>query len=118
MRTQRIRKRLLQRRQDLLTRYHGEIDRAAEELESRETEDVEQATEQWDARVLSRLGDADVASLQRIAAALRRLDEGRYGICVECGVAIEPDRLFVLPEAATCFDCALDAEVHAPRLAV
>lgn len=119
MRIERIRKRLLQRQQDLLTRFQDELARAAEELDSRETEEVEHATELWDARVLSLLGDADVESLRRIAAAVRRLDEGRYGCCVECGVGIEPARLFVLPEAATCFDCALDAEqVHAPRLAM
>jgi DnaK suppressor protein len=113
MRAQRIKERLLQRRQDVLSRYHDELDRTAEELDSREVEAVENATELWDARVLSVLGDADVEALTRIVAALRRLDEGCYGACVECGIAIEPARLAALPEAATCFDCALDAEERA-----
>jgi DnaK suppressor protein len=119
MRTQRIKERLLLRRREVLSRYHAELDRATEELDSRETEDIENATELWDARVLSLLGDADARSLARIVAALRRLDEGRYGACVECGIAIEPARLSALPEAATCLDCALDAEARpVARLAI
>lgn len=119
MRTHRIKERLLQRRQEVLARYHAELDRATEELDSRETEDVENATELWDARVLSLLGNADAEALARIVAALRRLDEGCYGACVECGIAIEPARLSALPEVATCLDCALDAEERSPvRLAV
>lgn len=119
MRTQRIKDRLLQRRREVLSRYHAELDRAVEELDSRETEDIENATELWDARVLSLLGDADVHALAQIVAALHRLDEGCYGACVECGIAIEPARLSALPEAATCFDCALDAEERSTvRLAI
>ena len=113
MRAQRIKKRLMQRRRAVLSRYQDELDRAAEELESRETEDVENATELWEVRVLSRLGDAYAEAIARIVAALRRIDEGCYGACVECGIAIEPARLAALPEAATCIDCALDAEEHA-----
>ena len=81
-----------------------------EELDSREIEDVENASELWDARVLSILGNADAAALKRISAALHRFHDGNYGTCTECRSAIEPARLFVLPETATCFDCALEAE--------
>ncbi len=84
-----------------------------EEPETRGVEEVEHATELWDARVLSTLSDADVRALREIAAALQRLDEKRYGIYIECGVTIEPGRLAARPEAATCFDCALDAELNA-----
>jgi DnaK suppressor protein len=110
MRNRGIKRQLLWRRQQLLARYHGELERAEEELDSRESEDVEKATEQWDATVLGRLSDVDAAALDRIVRALRRLDEGQYGACVECGIAIEAARLRVLPETETCYACALDAE--------
>lgn len=110
MKQLRIKRRLLQRRRDLLARYHGGLDRAAEELDSREIEEIENAAELWDARLLSTLGNSDAHSLAQIVAALERLAAGRYGWCVECGVAIDRSRLLVLPEAATCFECALDAE--------
>ena len=110
MRTQQIRNRLHQRRRDLLARYHDELARAAEEVDSGEVEGIGHATELWDVRVLSVLSDTDAAALGKITAALRRLDECRYGLGTECGVALEPARLAVLPEVPTCFDCALDAE--------
>lgn len=110
MRTLRIKNRLLQRRQNLLARYHDELARAAEELDSREIEEVENASELWDARVLTTLSNADARALGSIMAALRRLELGTYGACVECGVRIEHARLLALPEVSTCFDCAIDGE--------
>jgi len=44
--------------------------------------------------------------LERIDAALRRLDEGTYGICSSCGGSIAAERLEAIPWAATCIDCA------------
>ena len=110
MRTRAIKQTLLTRRRDLLARYHGELDRAAEELDSREPELVELATEQWDAGVLTKLSEVDAASLGKIISALRRVESGTYGTCLECGIAIQPARLHVLPEADACFECATDAE--------
>ena len=46
------------------------------------------------------------AEIRRIEAALRRVDEGEYGWCVECGEAVDPKRLEVDPAAARCADCA------------
>lgn len=101
-----IRRRLLARRFELLARYRDELDRVEEELSTRETEDVERASEQWDARVLSSLGDADIRAITEVVAALKRLDEGTYGECVHCGERIGKARLEVLPEAAACIACA------------
>lgn len=41
-----------------------------------------------------------------INAALMRIDEGTYGICTDCGAAIAPGRLVVVPEVAHCPACA------------
>ena len=46
-----------------------------------------------------------VDRVNRLAAALERLDEGEYGICVECGEPIAPARLRALPEVETCVRC-------------
>jgi DnaK suppressor protein len=37
--------------------------------------------------------------------ALRRLDEGSYGTCVDCGGSVPEGRLEVKPEAARCLTC-------------
>nr|WP_152501771.1 TraR/DksA C4-type zinc finger protein [Labrenzia sp. THAF82] len=46
------------------------------------------------------------AQIQRIEAALHRLDTKDYGYCVECGEDIAPGRLAVDPAAAFCIRCA------------
>jgi DnaK suppressor protein len=109
-RNQRVRNRLMQRRQQLLSRYHDGVARAGEELETPESEEVERATEQWDARVLSKLGDKDLRELAGIIAAIKRIDEGTYGVCQHCDRRIEPARLAALPAATSCIDCATDFE--------
>jgi DnaK suppressor protein len=37
--------------------------------------------------------------------ALRRLDDGTYGTCVDCGGAVPESRLEAKPEAARCVTC-------------
>lgn len=44
--------------------------------------------------------------VQKIDAALRRLEEDEYGYCVDCGEAIAPGRLEIDPAAALCIRCA------------
>jgi len=44
-------------------------------------------------------------TLNKINAALGRLDEGTYGNCYECGDEIAEARLRALPFAARCKDC-------------
>ena len=44
--------------------------------------------------------------LQRIEAALRRLEDGDYGYCAECGEEIPAKRLAIDPTIARCVDCA------------
>tara|TARA_B100000315_G_scaffold235541_1_gene250558 strand:- start:306 stop:662 length:357 start_codon:yes stop_codon:yes gene_type:complete len=44
--------------------------------------------------------------IQRIDSALQRVDEGEYGYCVSCGIAIETKRLENDPMTPTCIDCA------------
>lgn len=42
----------------------------------------------------------------RIEAALRRIDEGEYGYCTECGEEIATKRLEADPAAVCCINCA------------
>jgi len=44
--------------------------------------------------------------LSGVGHALRKLNEGTYGICDGCGQAIDPARLEALPEASLCRNCA------------
>ena len=46
----------------------------------------------------------------RIAAALKRIDDGEYGYCLGCGDMIPAPRLQIDPAAAQCVGCAASSE--------
>ena len=43
--------------------------------------------------------------LDETRKALKRIDEGTYGQCINCGKFILPERLDALPSAELCIDC-------------
>jgi len=49
-------------------------------------------------------------TLERIEAALQRIEEGNYGLCEECGVRIPKTRLNAIPFASLCVKCASELE--------
>jgi DnaK suppressor protein len=54
--------------------------------------------------------ERDLTELQAVQAALQRLGEGRYGLCVDCGEPIGSARLAVQPAAARCAACQATGE--------
>jgi RNA polymerase-binding protein DksA len=48
--------------------------------------------------------------LEEVEAALERIEAGSYGTCQVCGREIPKARLEALPQAATCVECAHQAE--------
>ena len=50
------------------------------------------------------------AMLVKITAALKRIDDGNYGLCRECEEAINPKRLEFDPTAIQCVECASKGE--------
>ena len=49
-------------------------------------------------------------TLRKMDDALRRLEEGTYGTCAECGIEITEARLRALPFASLCISCQEQAE--------
>src|SRR6187549_2606734 len=54
-------------------------------------------------------------TLNKIDEALRRLEEGTYGYCFECGDEVSERRLRALPFAVRCKDCEEAREVAQQR---
>jgi DnaK suppressor protein len=52
------------------------------------------------------LAAREKAQLEQIVAALRRLEDGSYGVCNGCGALIPVERLMVFPETMACSACA------------
>jgi DnaK suppressor protein len=58
---------------------------------------------------VSLLGSA-TDTLEKIDLALRRIEEGSYGRCLECDARIPPTRLEAIPYATACVQCAARQE--------
>jgi RNA polymerase-binding transcription factor DksA len=92
----------------LKTEIFGRLRAIDTELDSHQSKDWQElATEREDDEVLERLGSHGLAEIQRIDAALDRIENGRFGVCVRCGEAISAERLQVLPYTSTCRPCAV-----------
>ena len=77
------------------------------ELESHHTQDWEDlAVEREEDEVLEGMGQAGLAEIGVIRAALGRIEEGSYGHCVRCGEPISEERLDILPATPFCRNCA------------
>jgi DnaK suppressor protein len=49
--------------------------------------------------------DRETVVLRRVRAAMERIDDGSYGLCLECEVPISPKRLQAIPWAERCIIC-------------
>ena len=72
------------------SRFADEVD----EIQANENRELSFATRE---RLVDRV--------KRLSAALDRLSDGEYGVCVECAGRISPARLRVVPEVQTCVRC-------------
>jgi RNA polymerase-binding transcription factor DksA len=64
------------------------------------------ATETIDREIDYTLEENSGNVLREIETALKRIDDGSFGVCVACGKPIEPERLEYLPWATLCAEDA------------
>jgi DnaK suppressor protein len=102
-----LKKMLEDRRRELMTAVQGKIrDARSDSGKERDVLDQGESSEvdiQEDIEFA--LIQMKSETLNKIDAALRRLDEGTYGDCFECGEEISNARLRALPFAVRCKDC-------------
>ena len=108
---------LEERRRELELEVHAKIhDARADNTDGRDVLDEGDASESDIQREIRfALIQMSSEALDGINAALRRIDEGTYGVCVECGSNIAEARLRALPFAVRCRDCEEDREVTERR---
>src|ERR1700693_4352381 len=56
--------------------------------------------------------DRESNLLRNVRAALRRMDDGSYGVCLHCEEDISPKRLNAVPWTAFCIRCQEAADRH------
>jgi RNA polymerase-binding protein DksA len=68
------------------------------------------ATETYDRELDYTLEDNEERLLAEIDAALKRIEDGTYGTCTNCGKQISEERLEARPWATLCIDCQRERE--------
>lgn len=83
---------------ELEKRLH-KLEEHLDETPSADFED--RATEREGDEVREELGNAGLDEIRAIRAALQRIEDGTYGICINTGEEIPEERLDAVPYAAT-----------------
>ena len=90
-----------------LTRLTGRVGKIEGDLRSMPDRDwTERANELENDEVLEGLDEMSLAEMGQIREALRRIENGSYGVCSSCGQRIGADRLLAVPTTVTCVECA------------
>ena len=84
-----------------------------EKPEKRHRSDLEEiASDTHDTDSLCEIMDIETSQIGQIDMALKKIDNGTYGICEDCGGEIPLIRLEVLPFATQCIECKRKAEIE------
>jgi len=103
----------------------AELQASAQEALAEQDEGVSDTKDRAEERMEHTLQDQAstraARELAEVNAALDRLAQGRYGICLRCGLPIPEQRLLAMPSAAFCAGCqslhelaAAASPAHAP----
>jgi len=92
--------------QEKLRSLRETLPETAREVRDAEEQSVDDFVQHMDFALMEMKSE----TLQRIDAALQRLDEGTYGTCTECGTEISEARLRALPFAILCRQCQEEEE--------
>lgn len=107
---QALRERLLQQRQEIMDMYKQDL-RAGQESADDGTEDiVDRANNAYNRELMFSLSDGERNMVLQIEGALKRMEEGSYGRCANCGNPIHILRLEAVPYARFCINCQEMAE--------
>ena len=105
-----FREQLEEQRRDILDMYEHDLkvgqrssDEGAEDL-------VDRANSSYDREFMLSLSASERDILIEIDDALQRLDDGKYGVCEQCGETIPKARLQAIAWARYCIDCQEQVE--------
>ena len=100
-------KKILENKQDELERVVRNRDAITIEKSADALDEVQHAAER---ELAIRNLDRESNLLRNVRSALRRIDEGSFGVCLHCEEEISPKRLAAVPWAPFCIQCQEQAD--------
>lgn len=105
-----IKRQLLEMRDDL-----SKTVRNQQPADERDTGDeVDEASQSIEKELLFELSDNERVTLDQVEAALRKIENGTYGLCESCRKTISKARIDALPFARYCISCQTTSESAVP----
>ena len=86
-----------------LMNNNNDFKEIVESIEPKDLADI--ASDDIDRKMIEALDSQDIKRLKLIDAALTRIQQGKYGICMKCGKKIPKERLEAIPYALMCIGC-------------
>ncbi|MEM8993293.1 MAG: TraR/DksA family transcriptional regulator [Acidobacteriota bacterium] len=101
-----LRASLIEKRGQVLDLYRHDVQVGQQSTDINSDDFADRANNSYNRETMFALSDTERRLLIEIDDALKRFDDGTYGICVHCGQQISVERLQAVPWAALCIDCA------------
>ena len=103
---ERMNKALLKLKEEIINNLISENDSFKSLVEDMDPKDiVDIAADDIDRKMLETVSSQDIKRLRLIDAALSRIENGRYGVCMKCCKKIPEERLEAIPYALMCIAC-------------
>lgn len=93
---------LIEERDDILEALKSDNEALNELVGTEEGDLADQAYKHYEKNLVLGITKSEQETLRKIDDALRRIEEGNYGLCEVCGESIETDRLEVIPYTTLC----------------
>jgi DnaK suppressor protein len=102
-------KKILETKQDELEQIVRNRDAITIEKSADALDEVQHAAER---ELAIRNLDRESNLLRNVRSALRRIDDGSFGVCLHCEEEISPKRIAAVPWAPFCIQCQEQADKH------
>ncbi|RME61512.1 MAG: conjugal transfer protein TraR [Candidatus Dadabacteria bacterium] len=113
---EKFRKILLEEKKKILQHLQELSESSEEELQFGSGDDADLASLEISQANLTKIGTREARLLKKIDYSLKKIEEGTYGICENCGEEINVKRLEARPVATLCIDCKNEQETQEKKL--
>ena len=115
-----MRKNILKHFQSILenirTEIVGDVEKAHHKINGNEAEQMadisDDAARSYGRKLQGDLEEHEWVKLQQVEAALKKVEDGKYGTCEQCGHKILETRLEIMPYTEFCMQCLSEIEKH------
>ena len=100
-----FRKLLIKQKEDLLKQARQTLSSLTQEGAEIPADLADRASLETNREFLLRIRDRERKLIAKIDQTLKKMEDGTYGICEQCGQEIEEERLKARPVASFCINC-------------